>query len=209
MMDKTKAANFGKVVRRFVQAGGTFIALAHVNKHTGDDGKPVYEGTGDIVNDFDCAYTGKMDTPLGEPKRQITLENIKRRSNVPDKVSIAYDASKETPWRRKFESVRVIDEAEADRRAAAQEMKQQLDEDFAVVSWIRSELEDGAKNTTEIKTSKCPGVGGKKIVSILWRYGDDHRNPDYRFWTSRSAPKNAQLWTLTNKHPEAFNPDPA
>lgn len=208
MMDKTRAADFGKVVRRFVQAGGTFISLAHVNKHSGDDGKPVYEGTGDIVNDFDCAWTGTLDTPKDEPRRQITLENIKRRSNVPNKITLTYDASKETSWRGKFESVKVLDPEEAERRARALEDKQLLDDDHLAVMWIRSQLEDGAKNTSAIKTAHCPHAGQKKVVNLLFKYGDDHRNPHLRFWTSRSAPKNAQLWTLTANHPEAYLPDP-
>ncbi|MDD5176314.1 MAG: hypothetical protein PHQ05_07845 [Sterolibacterium sp.] len=33
------------------------IALAHTNKNLGCDGKLIYGGVSDIVNDVDCAYT--------------------------------------------------------------------------------------------------------------------------------------------------------
>ena len=56
LMDKGAASKFSKIMRRFVLKGGTVIALAHTNKKPGPDGKPVYGGTSDIVDDCDCAY---------------------------------------------------------------------------------------------------------------------------------------------------------
>ena len=57
VMDKHASTEFSKVIRRFVMKGGTCISLAHVNKNTGADGRPVYAGTSDVLEDADCAYT--------------------------------------------------------------------------------------------------------------------------------------------------------
>lgn len=54
-MDNGKSSDFAKVIRQFSLKGGTVIALSHANKHPGADGRTVYSGTTDIVDDFDCA----------------------------------------------------------------------------------------------------------------------------------------------------------
>ena len=56
LMDKRAASEFGQVARGFVSAGGTLIALAHTNKHPDAEGKRVYSGTSDIVDDSDCCF---------------------------------------------------------------------------------------------------------------------------------------------------------
>jgi hypothetical protein len=56
LMNKEKVSKFNDIVRSFISKGGTFVGLAHVNKKLGADGKPVYSGTSDTIDDFDCAY---------------------------------------------------------------------------------------------------------------------------------------------------------
>ena len=57
LMDKGRSSKFGESVRQFISNGGTVISLAHVNKHRGNDGKVIYSGTTDLVDDGDCAFT--------------------------------------------------------------------------------------------------------------------------------------------------------
>ena len=208
MMDKRAAAKFGKTVRKFIQNGGTFIALGHINKHKNSEGKPVHEGTGDIVNDFDCVYLGNIDTTIDEANRQVTFRNAKSRGDVPLKFSVKYDAGAKTSWMDKFKSVELINEAEAETREKALEDQQRLEHDLNGVKWIREQLEDGPKVTSAITRAdgKPCGIGWKKINNLIHRYSDNHRNRNYRFWTSKAASKNAQLWTLTDNHPEQYNP---
>lgn len=206
MMDKRVAAKFGKTVRKYIQNGGTFIALGHINKHPDDKGNAVHEGTGDIVNDFDCVYLGDIDTPLDEANRQVTFKKDKSRGDVPLKFSVRYDAGSKTSWRDKFDSVQIIDEAEAEEREKTLQDQRQLDNDFDAVMWIREQLIDGPKVTNAITKAegKPGGMGWKKIDAVIHKYGDNHRNRFFRFWTSKSAPKNAQLWSLTDNHPEQY-----
>ena len=56
VMDKRAVRAFTEVTRQFVMKAGTALALAHTNKRPGSDGKPIPEGTGDMLNDFDCGY---------------------------------------------------------------------------------------------------------------------------------------------------------
>jgi len=206
MMDKRGAAKFGKTVRKYIQNGGTFIALGHINKHRDDKGNAVHEGTGDIVNDFDCVYLGDIDTPLDEANRQVTFKKDKSRGDVPLKFSVRYDAGSKTSWRNKFDSVQLIDEAEAEEREKTLQDQRQLDNDFDAVMWIREQLIDVPKVTNAItKAEDRPsGMGWKKVNELIHKYGDHHRNRNFRFWTSKPAPKNAQLWSLTDNHPEQY-----
>lgn len=53
LMNKTKLKQFNSILRTLTAKGITVICLAHTNKHNDKDGKPIYEGTGDLRSDFD------------------------------------------------------------------------------------------------------------------------------------------------------------
>jgi hypothetical protein len=205
MMQKAAAADFGKVCRSFVQSGGTFIALGHVNKHRGDDGKAVHEGTGDIVNDFDCAFVGTIDTAKDDPNRQVTFENTKLRGPVQNKVSLSYNADAKTPWMEKLKSVSFKSPEEAAKVKKLNEYYAQLNKDLEIVCWIYDFLANRRELTTAIKQGGCPHAGQKKVDSILKRYGNMHPAPDFRFWTLSVGDNNAKIYSRTINNPKAIS----
>jgi hypothetical protein len=56
LMDKKLSSQISNVLRSFCSHGGSIISLAHVNKNQNSDGKNVYAGTSDIVDDSDCCF---------------------------------------------------------------------------------------------------------------------------------------------------------
>lgn len=56
LMDKRETATFAGSVRRFTQKGGTCLSLAHTRKNPSANGKAVYGGTTDLVEDSDAVY---------------------------------------------------------------------------------------------------------------------------------------------------------
>lgn len=81
LMNKDKSSKFNDVIRSFVSKGGTFVGLAHVNKKLGADGKPVYSGTSDTIDDFDCAYIlHKVSEKDGF--HFVQFEQTKKRSSI-------------------------------------------------------------------------------------------------------------------------------
>ena len=52
-MDKKLSSKFGRMMREFVSKGGTIIMLAHTNKNRYSNGKVIFSGTSDIVDDVD------------------------------------------------------------------------------------------------------------------------------------------------------------
>ena len=83
LMDKKQSSGFADIARRFVLKGGTLLGLAHTNKRDGPDGRPIYAGTSDILDDFDCGYMiSEVSQPSGSAVRVVQFENLKRRGNV-------------------------------------------------------------------------------------------------------------------------------
>lgn len=53
VIDKRQAKAFFKLMRTITVKGATICLLGHVNKYAGEDGKTIFEGTGDLRNDLD------------------------------------------------------------------------------------------------------------------------------------------------------------
>lgn len=107
-MSKSETSGFTEVIRRFVLAGGTLLCLSHTNKHTDANGKNVFAGVSDIIDDLDCAYV--IDVNDGEGgKRVAQLTNKKRRGNVPDKLAYAYSPEPELSYIERLMSVHKTD----------------------------------------------------------------------------------------------------
>lgn len=53
VIDKRKAKELFNLMRALTVKGATVCLLGHTNKHAGEDGKQIYEGTGDLRNDLD------------------------------------------------------------------------------------------------------------------------------------------------------------
>ncbi|HAV13430.1 MAG TPA: hypothetical protein DCX06_08085, partial [Opitutae bacterium] len=109
LMDKKQQRDFTATIRRFVQAGGTVLALAHANKNKSGDGKSVPEGTGDVVNDFDCVHVIELKTPQDDPNRMVEFRNVKLRGPVKLKKAYRYNAGPDLSWRDRFDSVEGIE----------------------------------------------------------------------------------------------------
>lgn len=183
LMDKTKAAAFGKISRSFIQAGGTLISLAHANKHLDGSGKVVFEGVGDIVSDADAAYTIEMDTPKDQADRQVSFEMFKSRGPNTRKVSFTYDAGDGVKWLDRFNSVRKIDAHEATRRAEDIKAEEQLHKDRPCIDYIVGRLQSGQLSRRVIAQEDLGnGFSRGEREKILDRYHDENPRPEHRFF---------------------------
>lgn len=109
LMDKKRSSEFSSWARRFVQKGGTMLGLAHTNKRAGADGKGIYAGTSDIVDDFDCAYllsVREEKTRAGH--RIVEFTNIKRRGDAAERAVYSYDAGKGVTYYTRLASVEAL-----------------------------------------------------------------------------------------------------
>lgn len=91
LMNKAHASAVGDVCRKVGMAGGTILALAHTNKNPSPSGQLVYCGTGDIVQDFDCAYIiSPIPTASVSDHKVVEVEAIKRRGAGVQKTAYRY-----------------------------------------------------------------------------------------------------------------------
>jgi len=109
-MSKTDARNFWNVARQFVSKGGTLIALAHANKNLSADGKPIYAGTSDSLDDTDCAFTlREISRNEIEKHKVVEFENIKNRGMVEPRICYQYSTEVGLSYRELLETVEKVD----------------------------------------------------------------------------------------------------
>jgi len=198
-MDKRVARGFGIKAREFVTAGGTLIVLAHNNKHKGDDGKGIYAGTSDIVDDADCAFgidkVAESDEFLG---KKITVEftNTKSRGNVASTVGFTY-LKKDHSYADLLDSVVKLDEMKLKLSKQEIELKESLERDKHIISEVRQAIIEGFNKKDilikEVVIRTCES--SRKIRAVIEeRAGNDFASGDR--WSFALGEKNAQIFSV-------------
>ena len=199
LMDKGEAAGFGKLIRSFVQAGGTVVALAHVNKHKAADGKSIYEGSGDIISDFDAGYTIELDTAKDAAHRQVSFECIKSRGPNVLKASFTYNAGEAVGWKERFESVERVDNAQARETVDRMHAEQQLKNDRVCVDYLAHRIrEAGTISRRDLTQADLTnGISKKTREQILDRYDATNPREDCRLWSVVTNAKGGRSYITT------------
>jgi hypothetical protein len=160
--------------------GGSFLGLAHTNKRSDKDGKPIFGGTSDILDDFDCAYTiVEVANRSSGTERVVQFDCIKSRGNVAQQVAYSYSIEPTLPYAARVESVHVVDGTElANIRA-----QKQIEQDRELISVIEACIRDGPPKTkTELQKEVAiqTRTGRHTIGTLLDKYtGED---PDKHRW---------------------------
>jgi hypothetical protein len=167
VLDAAKTRAFTRVIRRFVLMGGTVIALAHANKALGPDGKPVYRGTTDIVNDFDCVYV-LSHLKAGTGEKVIEFENKKRRGDVPLSVAFRYSAEAGISYHELLASVEEVDSSTLDEFKVIAAIKSDAELINAVAACIRAGI--NTKMLLADAVAERAGVSKRIAIRIIERY---------------------------------------
>ena len=203
VMDKKKAREFTSVLRDFTMKGGTIIALAHVNKKDGADGKPIHEGVADFVSDADCAYV--MDT-IGEDTasntKTIRLECIKNRGNNAREASFTYSTAQNISYRQRLESFRSLDQQEV----VTLLQSGQIESDQAIIKAIEQCISEGDdKKTVILKlASRRSDRPRRECEVVLDRYcGSD---PAMHKWQVTRGDRGAFVFGILSTTSSRSNP---
>jgi hypothetical protein len=192
VMNKTQAAEFTRIVRKFTQAGGTLIALAHTNKHVDGDGNRVMGGTSDLNDDFDCSYIAELDTPFDAPDRQVTLKAQKTRGPNKQKVSFSYDASSGKTWTQRLKSVTLVVDVHAEGVVKAHDARRSFEADKCVIDYLAGRMSGNGEvpGSSLARDDMSEGNPSRRERErVLERYNQSHEFPEYRCWTSQRMPK--------------------
>ncbi len=196
IMRKDRASEFGEAMRQFVSHGGSVVMLAHVNKHRGDDGKVIYAGTSDLVDDADCAYTLDAITE-DNGTRTVSFENFKSRGDVAAEEVYSYNHGEGVSYQSRLDSIRAVTTEERAKAEKRRKRDEALERNQDAVAAIRECLRDGVVSKTELvkEAGSRSGISKQKIRRAL----DDHTGTDYlqhQYWHVDVQNKNAHVYRL-------------
>jgi len=190
-MKKDESADFARVVRQFVLKGGTVIALAHVNKNPGMDGKDIYSGTTDIIDDFDCGYIlSEVKQISADNVKIVEFENIKRRGNVALNVCYSYAQESELAYDDMLLSIQEIDPDKL------QTIKYNIEtkNDAEVINAITTCISDGINTKMKMiaESAVRAKVSQRLILKVLNKYTGD--NPTNHRWNFEVRERGAKVY---------------
>lgn len=200
IMDKKVSSDFGKVMRGFVSKGGTMILLAHTNKNRDNDGKVVFSGTSDIVDDVDCAYTIDASEGSDGLYKTVVFENIKSRGDVEQDIAFKY-LNKVTiadgGYLALLDSVSRVSEQQAQLAKSQVKVQEILDKNAPTIEAIREALEGGEMPKTELieAAHQLSGVSKERVTKAL----NAHTGKDWakgHRWSKRKGEKHSYFYRL-------------
>ena len=201
LMDKTAASGFGVTAREFISAGGTLICLAHTNKHKDAEGKSIYSGTSDIVDDSDCMYIiDKISNEGNEVSRIHTVEftNKKPRGDVATTAVFTYVRRIGEPYSALLGSVKRIGSAEVDAVKKATERTKLLAQDEEIIQALTNCIRRGVVAKSELTKSAMAeaDVSKLRVKAVLERWTGDDYEEGHR-WTYKAGDHNKFSYSLT------------
>jgi hypothetical protein len=198
VMDKSQASQFNKLLRRFVMKGGTVVALAHTNKKPGMDGRPVYGGTSDSLDDCDCAYImWSLPPQAGSAEKIIQFENIKRRGNVVQSAAYSYSSDPAISYSELLASVQIVDDAQLAPVIQAETIRSDAGAIAAAEDCIREGI--NTKMLLADAVSKRSSRSKRSAMQVVEKYtGDD---PSIHRWTYSVRARGAKVFELLPSAP--------
>jgi len=192
--DKDSASRFYNAVRPFTLAGGTLVFLAHTNKYK-NDGKSVYAGTSDNIQDVDAAFSLDIisEGSAEHHERIVLLECVKSRMASVSKMMFGYNASENMKWTDRLNTVRRI----SDDEFAEIQDRSSRSRDLEIITSISETLRMGGQmQKMKLAKSVCEDTGcsRKEALAVLDNYtGSD---PKKHEWNFKIGPRGAKLYSL-------------
>jgi len=193
LMDKKRSSEFAQVCRQYVMAGGTIVALGHTAKNPNSDGSPRYQGTTDILEDFDAIYVAQpLTSKTNADVKGAEFIRKKCRADSPETVAYAYAAKPGISYEEKVASVeRVGDLGDF----VTEQVSDPLVMD-AIVRRIEAGCTDG-KMALAKAVAKEAGVPQRAVVGVLQRYTGN--TPNEHLWNFETGPHNKRFYRLIDQ----------
>lgn len=181
LMDKKVGSKFMDIAREFSLKGGSMILLAHTNKNRNKDGKAVFGGTSDIVDDCDGAFILDEVTKT-ENIKTVLFEKIKARGTVEEEITFSYSV-KPTEYPALIESITRGNAAEA---SQAKLFINKLSDKPAIEAVLNC-LANGTHKRTDILYMKHENVSRRIVEKCLDDYTGD-------LWKCEIGDKNSKIY---------------
>lgn len=197
MINKSKAKEFYSLLRKLTVKGATIIALAHANKYEDEDGMPIFEGTGDLRNDFDDLiylipakkeHDGSMVVSAKIDKnRNIKLQDMSFRIAANRSVSILDGY------------VDVVSQNLNDRK---------LEKDSPIIEFISNATNNTTKSVLQLwKESEELNLGyaRRAIENICYQYSTNHDGCAQPLWRAIKAPRGGFVYQAIDRESETMH----
>lgn len=201
LMDKRSSSEFGVAARGFVSAGGTLIALAHTNKHTNADGKAIYAGTSDIVDDSDCCFiinkVSKNENSDGSTTHIVEFDNHKARGDVEPKVGFKYEKHHGQAYSGLIDTVKRLDGNTLECVKDKATVQAALKSDELIIQTICKLIEGGVVSKDKIIkcTHELAGVSNARIRATLDQRTGNLYDLGHR-WNSKKEAHNRHVYAV-------------
>ncbi|RYG88895.1 MAG: hypothetical protein EON59_02925 [Alphaproteobacteria bacterium] len=201
IMSKAAMREIGEFSRAFVSAGGTVVALAHTAKSRNPDGSIRYQGTTDLLEDFDAAYVAEpLSGAPGTKERIIKFTQIKARGNNAPVAAYAYSIDPDISYSDKVGSVRTVYPEELDGHA----FEAGLIDDDDVIQAIRGYLVCGhghvGKDQMIRAVSRGDNVPRSQVDRVLTKYTGEDPSRHKWFWR-KAGPRKQEYYLLDLPYP--------
>ncbi len=200
MMNKNAQAALYDVLRMLVTKGASVIIAGHANKHKDHDGRLIYEGTADTMNDIDCAYSIYQMSEKDAPVQVVEFRREKDRGDIIAKVTYQYEKRTGMNYMDIINSVERLDGSHADMAIRDKESRDLLNKYESEILVIESILREGTQNQTDIinQATKNKDLSGEisrrsvtnaleDLTGIKWDYLRGQKNAK---WFRLIGPRN-------------------
>ncbi len=196
LMDKKRSSEFAQACRQFVMAGGTIVALGHTAKNPNADGTPRYQGTTDILEDFDAVYVAQPLTSKAKGnQRVVKFTRKKSRADSPETVAYVYVSEPGISYEEKLASVQSIDPDDMDDYAIEEEVS-----DPIVMHAFTQLIKAGSvlgKMALAFAVSKDRGISHRAAIGVLERYTGTV--PNTHLWDFDKGARGVRVYRLIDQ----------
>lgn len=197
LMDKKRCSEFNQVLRQYAMAGGTIVALGHTTKNPNADGTPRYQGTSDVLDDFDAVYVAQPLVSKANPQQRLAkFVRLKSRGNNPDILGYVYTSDSDVSYAEKLTSVRSVDPAELETFVLEND---DVGHPFLMEAFARriSEGFTGGKMALSKEVAKECRVSQRSALKVLEQYTGD--TPLVHLWNVQTGGHGVQIYYLIDQ----------
>jgi hypothetical protein len=177
LINKSATKRIMSTLRGLTAKGATVICLAHTNKYDGKDGKPIYEGTGDVRSDVDNLIYLIPDKH-SDGSMTVSVEPDKQRAAL-EKMSFKISPEREVTRLDEYQDI-----------AGRKQAQNQKEKDQSVIEKVTVAIRAGkSKQSDIIKDCKANGLSERQSRNVLKRYAKGQA----KLWNVRRGAENNSL----------------
>ena len=177
LINKSATKRIMSTLRGLTAKGATVICLAHTNKYPDKNGRPVFEGTGDVRSDAgNLIYL--IPDKLSDGSMTVSVEPDKQRAAL-EKMSFKISPEREVTRLDEYQDI-----------AGRKQAQNQKEKDQSVIKKVTVAIRAGkSKQSDIIKDCKANGLSERQSRNVLKRYAKGQA----KLWNVRRGAENNSL----------------